>query len=47
VIGAGTFGLGVLVWLINFRVYGQVALTVDDATETHPALARSDEDDSS
>ena len=47
VIGAGTFGLGVLVWLINFRVYGQVALTVDDATENHPALARSDENDSS
>lgn len=47
VIGASIFLLGVIVWLYNFRVYGQVALTVDDATENHPALARSDEDDSS
>lgn len=47
VIGAGVFGLGVLVWLYNFRVYGTVALTVDDAKANHPAMARTDEEDSS
>lgn len=47
VVGALICIIGLLVWIGNFRVYGTIALTVDEAKANHPALKDSDEEDSS
>jgi protein-S-isoprenylcysteine O-methyltransferase Ste14 len=47
VIGAIVSIVGLLIWIGNFRAYGTVSLTVDEAKESHPAIKGSDESDSS
>jgi protein-S-isoprenylcysteine O-methyltransferase Ste14 len=47
VIGAIISIVGLGVWIGNFRAYGAVALTVDEAKENHPAVKDSDESNSS
>lgn len=47
VVGAIVFVVGLLIWIGNFRTYGAVAFTVDEAKKNHPAVNDSDESDSS
>jgi protein-S-isoprenylcysteine O-methyltransferase Ste14 len=47
VLGALVSIVGLFVWIGNFRAYGAVALTVNEAKENHPAVKDSDESESS
>lgn len=47
VIGAIVFLIGLLVWIGNFRAYGTMTLTIDEAKANHPAVRESDDSDSS